>query len=45
MAKYLTGENPINEVVVEVIEVIPEKEVKTSNKTKTTTKKKKSNKK
>ena len=54
MAKYLTGNNPIEKIVVKVIEVIPEKEEKTYKKepiideTKTETvkpKKKKSSKK
>lgn len=41
MAKYLTGDNPLNKVVVKVIEVIPEekKVVKKTTAKKTTTKK------
>lgn len=41
MAKYLTGDNPLNKVVVKVIEVIPEekKVVKKTTAKKTTAKK------
>ena len=39
MADYLTGNNPINRAVVQVIEVIPEKE-KTEKKTTTRRRKK-----
>ena len=39
MAKYLTGENPLNKKVVNVIEVIPEEEKPIKKTTKKTTKK------